>query len=257
MGTSISQEQEQHAPPPEQARALMRGGRTAALATAFAKDGGRPYASLVTVACDCDATPIMLLSRLSDHTRNIDADNRASLLFEAASHMENPQSGPRVSVVGRMAPSDEERHRQRFLAHHPGAAMYADFADFNFFKLTVERVHLVGGFATARWIDARDMALDAAVCAEIAAMEESALAHMNTDHADAIALYANVLLRRRGKRWQMTGIDPDGIDLRLGRRATARLDFDRPLASAGALRGVLATLSQRARAHAAKSAKKD
>ena len=124
MVTSISQQQEQAAPSPaEQARALMRGGRTAALATAFAKDGGRPYASLVTVACDCDATPIMLLSRLSDHTRNIDVDNRASLLFEAASHMENPQSGPRVSVIGRMAPTDVECHRQRFLARHPGAAI--------------------------------------------------------------------------------------------------------------------------------------
>ena len=234
-------------PPAIQARALMRGQGTAALATALAKDGGRPYASFVTVACDHDCSPILLFSRLSDHTRNLAVDDRASLLFEAASHLDNPQSGPRVTVVGRISAADDERLRRRFLARHPAAAMYAGFGDFGFYRMTVERAHLVGGFASARWVDGRDMALSADLCADFADMEESAVAHMNADHAEAIALYAKVLLGRRGRNWRVSGIDPDGIDLRLGPRSAARLDFDRPLATASALRPALVDLARRAR----------
>lgn len=232
------------------ARRLMRHARSAMLATALAEgargEAGWPYGSLVTVALDCDASPILLFSELSDHTRNIKADPRASLLFEAASRRANPQTGPRVTVMGRVEPTDDERLKHRFLARHPEAQMYAAFKDFRFHRMIVERAHFVGGFARAVWIDGERMRFDETVAMAIAEMSEGAVAHMNGDHAEAVNLYANRLLGRKGTGWIMTGIDPEGIDLRLGKQF-ARLDFETPLADAGAVRAELVRLAGIAR----------
>lgn len=134
-------------------RALVRRCRAASLATVLTgKRQGWPYASLVSVACATDASPLLLLSTLADHTRNLAQDNRASLLFEEASGLDNPQTGPRVTVTGRLHPDQEEETAQRFLARHPGAALYAGFADFSFYRMDVERAHYVGGFGKSKWV---------------------------------------------------------------------------------------------------------
>ena len=234
------------------ARGLMRRARHGTLATAEtgAETGGAwPYASLVTVACDCDGSPILLLSRLADHTRNILDDARASILFEAASGLANPQTGPRVTVVGRIEKTTVERHARRFLARHPRAREYAGFPDFAFYRMTVERGHYVGGFAAAAWIQGAELVFDARASATIAAAEEGIVEHMNRDHADAVALYATRLLGRRGKAWRMIAADPEGIDLRL-RDTFQRLDFDAPVADASECRDRLVALAKKARAAA-------
>ncbi len=162
-----------------EARALLRRARSAALATSLAADGsgsGWPYASLVTIACDADASPILLLSDLSDHTRNIASDGRASLLVEAASGRANPQTGPRVSLLGRITKTEEERHRRRFLARHPSAGLYAGFADFNVYRMSVERAHFIGGFGRAAWLAPEDVLLAHETAAAAAEAEPSLLA---------------------------------------------------------------------------------
>lgn len=232
-------------------RRLLRHARSGALATALEGDDGAPYASLATVAWDCDLSPIFLFSRLSDHTRNLDKDSRAALLIEEASRRANPQTGPRVTLIGRVGPSppgaDEVRHRRRFLARHPSASLYAGFADFRFFRMEIARAHYVGGFARAVWLDGPRFALDAGAAAAIAAAEEGVLAHMNADHADAVDLYANRLLKRRGRGWIVVGLDPEGIDLARG-ASRARLEFPEPVASAGEARAALVALARAARA---------
>lgn len=228
------------------ARGLMRRARHGTLATAET-DGAWPYASLVTVACDCDGSPLLLLSKLADHTRNILDDARASILFEAASGLANPQTGPRVTVVGRIEKTTEERHARRFLARHPRAREYAGFPDFAFYRMTVERGHYVGGFGNAVWIRRAKLVFGARASAAIAAAEEGIVEHMNRDHADAVVLYATRLLGRRGKAWRMIGADPEGIDLRL-RDTFQRLDFEVPVADAIQCRERLVALAKKARA---------
>ena len=229
-----------------EARALVRRARSAALATALAGDGAWPYASLVTVACDGDGSPILLLSDLSDHTRNLAVDPRASVLFEAASRRRNPQAGPRVTVLGRVLRSEDERHRRRFLARHPDARQYAGFGDFHVHLMVVERAHYVGGFAVAPWLAGRELLAAGRAAASVAAIEEDVLAHMNSTHGDAVDLYANRLLRLKGRRWRLVGIDPDGVDLRLGGRF-ARLDFGRPVRNRASCRAELVRLARLAR----------
>ncbi len=224
-------------------RRLIRRARAGMLSTALASDGGRPYGSLVSVAFDCDLSPLFLFSDLSDHTRNLGQDDRASLLIEEAARLKNPQTGPRATLVGRVARTAEERHRRRFLARHPEAAMYAGFADFHVYRMGVERIHYVGGFARAQWMTAGKVAGDGAAAKAIAEAEEAILAHMNADHAAAVDHYATALLGRTGRGWTMTGIDPDGADLRLGGRF-ARLEFDQPIADRDAARRELVRLAR-------------
>ena len=211
------------------ARSVMRAADRATLATtmrAEQPDAGAPYASLVLAALDHDASPLLLISTLAEHTRNIAADARVSLLFDGTAGLDEPLTGPRVTVQGRAARTDDIRHRARFLARHPGAAMYADFKDFAFYRVEVVRAHLVAGFGRIHWIDARDVVLESG--AGLVDHEAAIVEHMNADHADAVQLYATRLLGRSGEGWRMTGIDPEGIDLR---RAgdVARLAFAAPV----------------------------
>ncbi len=209
-------------------------------------DGGRPYAALVTTAFAADASPILLLSQLSEHARNLAVDPRVALLFETASRRRNPQTGPRVTVVGRIARSPDEADRRRFLARHPDAALYADFADFGFYRMTVERAHFVGGFARAHWIRGEDFVLSGSGPAAIVAAEEGVLDHMNADHGEAVALYARVVLGRRGSGWRLSGVDPDGIDL-ASKDATGRIDFGQVAQGVDDLRAALVSLAADAR----------
>lgn len=231
------------------ARGLMRRGRSAALATRLAEGGGAPqqgwpYASLVTVAVDLDATPILLLSELADHTRNLVDDSRASLLFEEASRRRNPQTGARVTVLGRIEKTDHPRHARRFLARHPDAALYAGFKDFHFYVLRAERARFVGGFGRARWIEGRDLLLQQT---EVLAEAEPAIVeHMNRNHAATAALYAQKLLGRRGANWFLTGVDPEGADLRSG-MSFARLAFSCLIRDADMCRTELVRLANAAR----------
>jgi putative heme iron utilization protein len=230
-------------------RDLVRGLDRAALATALAAEPGAapwPYASLVLVAVDHDLSPILLLSDLAEHTRAIAADPRVSLLFDGTGGLPQPLTGPRVTVTGRAARTDDERLKQRFLRRHPDAAMYAGFKDFNFYKVTLERAHLVGGFGKIRWIDAADL-LAVPPLPELAESEAGIVSHMNEDHSDAVQLYATKLLGRGGEGWAMTGIDAEGIDLR-NAGEVARLAFDVPLAAAEQARKALISVVAKARA---------
>lgn len=166
-------------------RRVVRACRKAVLSTLLA-EGGAPYGSLVTVALDHDLSPILLLSAMSDHSRNIAADARVSLLFDGTDGHPNPQTGPRVTLMGRAEKTSESRLRARFLARHPGAALYADFADFSFWRVVPERAHFVGGFGRAVWLSA-PFGIDPAVSAAFAATPEPAgLACWDLDGVDVM-----------------------------------------------------------------------
>jgi len=226
---------------------LLREGRSGALSTALPTHEGWPYGSLVTFATDIDGVPVFLFSDLADHARNLKVDNRASLLIEQTSGRKRPQTGPRVTLLGKLRKTKEARHAERFFARHPQARMYAGFGDFNFYKMSIERTHFVGGFARAVWFRGRELLSDPKATKALAEAEQDIIGHMNTDHADAINLYARVLCKRRGEGWQMIGVDADGADLMLKGRI-ARLAFAKPVGNAGEVRDELVRLAGVARA---------
>src|SRR3990167_3134791 len=216
-------------------RDLVRSLDRAALATTLPAplgEGGAawPYASLVLAAVDHDLSPILLLSDLAEHTKAIAADGRVSLLFDGTGGLDQPLAGPRVTLLGCAARITGERRARRFLARHPDAAMYADFKDFHFYRVALERAHLVAGFGKIRWLEAAEL-LAVPVPAGLPESEAGIVNHMNNDHADALQLYAGKLLGLPGSDWRMTGIDAEGLDLRRGGRVV-RPPFAQHLSSA-------------------------
>ena len=235
--------------PGDTARRLIRASDRAT-ATALSGAEAWPYASLVMIALDHAAQPVLLLSDLADHTKNLKADARASLLIDGTAGLDEPLTGARVSLQGRIVPVEDSALLARYVASHPSASLYAGFTDFRLYRMEVTRAHLVAGFGRIHWIEGADLLFDAAPHAALTAAEAEIVAHMNEDHADAVDLYATRLLGRDGTGWRMTGIDPEGVDLRRA-GAGARLDFsdceEKAASDAQAARAALVRLVKRAR----------
>lgn len=231
------------------AKSLLRTTRAGALAT-IDRNTGYPFASLVNVATDVDGSPLILVSRLSTHTANLENDGRASLLLASVGRGD-PLAYPRLTVLGRfvfVARQDarEPRLRRRFLARHPKSELYAGFTDFSFWRLDIVSAHLNGGFGRAADLKASDVVTDVTDATDLVEAESSAITHMNTDHAEAVRLYATKLLGGEDGRWRLTGLDPEGLDLALG-DATLRLAFPEPVFNAEQLRKTVVDLAKAAR----------
>lgn len=227
---------------------LIRAAERATLATLLQREenAGWPYASLVLVASRLDGNPLLLISDLADHSKNIAKDPRVSLLFDGTAALDEPLAGARLTLLGHARETTDSADRTRYLARHPSAATYADFKDFRLYQVEVARGHLVAGFGHIHWLEAKDILYDSDRTAALAAHEAEILAHMNEDHGAAISDYAHRLLGLDGEGWTMTGIDPDGIDLRCGGRAV-RLPFKEPVLRVEEARQALVGMAEEAR----------
>src|SRR5665213_3164442 len=133
------------------AKKLLREGRSGALATLMAGKGD-PYCSLVNVATDASGAPLMLLSTLAIHTKNLLADNRVSLLLDERK-AGDPLEGARVMLMGQCSKNTDSSAASIYLRRHPEAEQFAGFADFAYYRMAIERVHLVAGFGRIVCID--------------------------------------------------------------------------------------------------------
>lgn len=205
----------------------------------------------VALASEPDGHPVMLVSSLSRHTQALRSDPRCSLLVGEPGKGD-PLAHPRLSITGeaRFLDRESQEHataRRRFLARHPKASLYADFADFSFVRIVMARASLNGGFARAYAMSESDLSLRGHPALEgLCEMEARAVAHMNEDHLDAVALYAEKLAGKEPGNWRMTSFDPEGMDLADGDRV-ARVPFDPPLQDASGLRPRLVALAKAAR----------
>jgi len=238
------------------ARRLIRSEGTAVLATrglpqklsasdeCEAEDW--PYASLVEVTCDLAGRPLLLLSGLAVHTQNIIRDTRVSLLFDGTRDSISPLTDGRVTIVGRAEKMDIAGHRNRFLARHPKAVEYADFADFGFWRVEPVGAHFIAGFGRINSIPARELVLDPVETQHFADIADSVVEHMNADHRDAVELLARNLLGRDGSGWEISSCDPEGVDLRHGDEF-GRIEFEEPVFDSDTVRRTLVQMTRRAR----------
>lgn len=227
-------------------RHLMRRALKGALAT-LDRQLAHPYASLVLVATDPTGAPTFLISRLALHTRNLEQDPRASLLLDGTDGLADPLTGGRLTLTGTAAPCSDPAALGRFLARHPSAQGYAQFADFSLYALKAMRAHYVGGFGRIVDLSPASLLTGTEDAGDLIAAEPEILAHMNSDHADAVGLCATELAGRADGAWRMVGVDPDGIDL-LQRTIAARIDFPERVRTPGQARAQLVSLVQQARA---------
>lgn len=228
---------------------LLREARSGALATLMPASfdmSGAPYCSLVNVATAADGAPLMLLSTLAIHTKNILADPRASLMLDERKEGD-PLEGARIMLMGTVAKTEEPSARARYISYQPEAQTFADFKDFAFYRLEIARVHLVAGFGRIVDLAPADVLTDLAGADALLDAEAGAVAHLNADHADAVRLYATRLLGAADGDWRCAGCDPEGLDLQRGRTGL-RLPFPRRVTGPGPLRQVLKELAKAARA---------
>lgn len=230
------------------ARSLLRRSRQGALASLM-PESGDPYCSLVNVASDFDASPILLISRLAVHTKNILGDGRVSLMLDERA-AGDPLEGARIMLAGRAeeaAGDDATVLRRRYLNAHPSAEAFVGFKDFSFFRIVPSGLHLVAGFGRIIDLVPAQFLTVIADAGELMEAEHGAVEHMNEDHRDAMDLYATRLLGAESADWRSTGCDPDGMDMQAG-HATLRLDFPERVSTAIGLRKMLVRLVGEARA---------
>src|SRR4051794_15834585 len=192
--------------PSRLARSLLRRSRQGALATLMVGSGD-PYCSLVNVASHFDGSPILLISRLALHTKNIFADARVSLMLDERAEGD-PLEGARIMLAGRaeeVSPDDSAVARQRYLNAHPSAEAFVDFKDFSFFRIRPTGAHLVAGFGRIIDLKSEQFLTDLSGAEDLVQAEPSAVAHMNEDHREAMDLYATRLLGADSADWRCTG----------------------------------------------------
>jgi putative heme iron utilization protein len=234
--------------PARLARSLLRKSRQGALATLMAGSGD-PYCSLVKLASHPDGSPILLISRLALHTKNLLADPRVSLMLDERAEGD-PLEGSRIMLAGHAEEAGGDAAiilRGRYLNAHPSAEAFVDFKDFSFFRIRPSGAHLVAGFGRIVDLKPEKFLTDISDAAALLEAEQGAIDHMNADHREATNLYATRLLGAEPADWRCTGCDPDGIDLQAGTKAL-RLDFPERVRGPGELRKMLVKLADEARA---------
>ena len=236
----------------EEARTVVAATHVAALATLTGD--GDPWASLITYGTLDDGAPVLCLSRLAEHGRNLAADPRASLMITPTHRRSAPLAAARVTLAGRAeCPSDAvtlARGRAAHLAAVPAASTYIDFSDFSIWILRIDRVRWVGGYG--RMDSASAAAYAAAQPDPVATGAAAAIAHLNADHADALLEIAQALGGYPdATAASCSGLDRRGIDLALDTprgAATARVPFSATLTESAQLRAATVELTRRARA---------
>lgn len=238
----------------ERCRTLVAGLRAGALATIAREPAGFPYASLVTVAFDRAGRPLLLLSRMAEHTQNLEHREDASLLLtEPTERHAQPLALGRVTLLGPCRPvpeADREGVRSAFLAVQPDASYYVDFKDFGFYRLEPIALRYIGGFGRMSWVTAADYL--AAEPDPLAASAAEILAHMNQDHGKAVLAIAQALAGlTTATEATMTAVDRYGFELAAKTPAgpkAGRIGFEAPVVTTDEVRKALISLVGTARA---------
>ena len=229
------------------ARSLYASQLHGVLATLSLELPGYPFGSAVTYATDADGAPVLLLSDIAQHTHNIHADSRVSLtVLESA---EDAQAAGRLTLVGDARKVEDALSSglaERYFRRFPEARKYQEMHDFAFYRIELVKARYIGGFGRIHWVTPAAL-LQANPFAGTA--EAGMAAHMNADHANALADYCRLygMPPRAGETPRLSAIDTSGFDVMLGKRLL-RIAFEQPVANATDVRKAMVALAHRARA---------
>jgi len=224
------------------ARCYLRARHHGVLSTLSHRIAGYPYGSVVPFVLDHQAQPVILVSRLAEHTRNLEADFRTS--FVVRDDGDEVQAGARLTLLGNAAPIDGDRTlRARFLRYQPQAQQLLGLRDFSFWRITPLTLRFIAGFGAIRWISAAEFSPPVHGFAEV---EADIVAHMNADHPDALRACCRESLGREVRETQVLGVDCDGFDARAD-GVRLRLDFPEMAPDAESVRRTLVKMTREAR----------
>lgn len=229
-----------------EARALLLAAAQGVLSTQSKEMPGFPFGSVAPFCLDAAGRPLFLISELAQHTKNLRADPRCSFIVIA--HGEDIQANARLTLVGECLPLQDEAGIEaaatRYYRYFPDSLDFHRIHDFRFFRLEPVRCRYIGGFGRIHWVDPAEVLLANPFAGD---READIVAHMNEDHADALAHYCRQAgIEPGGAAPLMTGIDAEGIHLRLGKRIL-RFSFAAPVTTPGQAREALVTMARAGR----------
>ncbi|MCV9921093.1 DUF2470 domain-containing protein [Pseudomonas sp. BT-42-2] len=196
------------------ARELLLKEYRGVLSTHSKSMPGYPFGSVVPYCLDAEGHPLILISRIAQHTHNLQKDPKCSLLV-GERDAEDVQAVGRLTVMAEAHKLTDEAAidaaAERYYRYFPEAANYHKAHDFDFWVLQPVRHRYIGGFGAIHWLDQVTLANTFAGKAEASMIE-----HMNSDHANAIAHYVELSDLPRTPAAQLVGIDSEGMHLRIG-----------------------------------------
>lgn len=227
-----------------EARRFLRSTRSAVLSTHSARFEGYPFGSIAPFVLDHDGNPLILISTIAEHTKNIQTDPRVSLIaFEP--NAADLQASGRLTLIGNAeaVPKGDSASRDRYLRYFPQAQRYFDTHDFLFYRILVRQARYIGGFGKIHWIDGTQLRPPAN---KLAQQESTIIEHMNADHADSLRAYCRHWHQIEPQQARMLGIDTDGFDV-LADGLALRFAFEQPVTDAQSARTALVASSKTAR----------
>lgn len=226
-----------------EARRFTRGQQSGVLSTLSKRLDGYPFGSVSPFILDHSGRPVILISEIAEHTRNIDADPRVSIIVQPYSA--DMQVTGRVTVIGRAERLEEKDSLgPRYLRYFPQAAGYFAMHDFHFYRIEPVKIRWIGGFGRIFWVEP---AAWLTAPGSLPEAEAGILAHMNQDHADTLRAYCRHGHGVEAEAAEMIGIDPDGFDVRADGRIL-RFEFANPVLDAETARAALVEMARLCRA---------
>ena len=222
------------------ARRLLHHQSVGVLSTHSVDVEGYPFGSITPFILNYDGEPIMLISDIAQHTRNIKHNKKVSLtIFDQCA--DDPQASSRLTWIGDAEPvkSSEAEIGERYLRYFPSAESYFETHDFSFYRIGLRRARFIGGFGQIYWIEPDAMLVNN----PFRKTERSIVEHMNQDHEQALFHYCEVLKKIKASTVTMTGIDSEGLDI-LADKRKLRIDFEAPVKTVEEARATLVALAR-------------
>lgn len=235
-----------------EARKFLRSTRSGILSTHSTRCEGYPFGSVAPFVLDHNCQPIILISNIAEHTKNIAANPKVSLLVFAGA--EDLQANARLTLLGeavKIYKDDDADLRARYLRYLPQAASYFDMHDFSFYRIHIHQARYIGGFGKMSWLSEVDLFSGITASASVLASQETAIIeHMNADHTENLLNYCRYFHHVDAEHAHMLGIDCDGFDVsaRVGNTSTIlRFDFEQPVHDAQSARAALVAMAKAAK----------
>ncbi len=237
-----------------EARQFLRSTHRAILSTHSAKFDGYPFGSVAPFVLDHSCQPVILISDIAEHTKNIIANPKVSLVVFAGD--EDLQANARLTLIGNAVKinKDDVNLRARYLRYLPQAASYFDMHDFSFYRIEIMHLRYIAGFGKMGWLTRQDIFGNDTIDYQfLADQEKSMIEHMNTDHADSLIAYCQHFHGLNTNNAKILGIDSEGFDVSTEEVSSTaqprilRFNFEQPIQDAQSARAAFVNMSKAAK----------